>query len=302
MNAVLFIGHGSRKHEGNENILSFVEKIKENMNVPFIETGFLEFAAPTISDGIDACVKRGADNVALVPIMFFPAGHSKIHIPHAIDEAKEKYPAVRFTYGRPIGVHPEMVNILQEKLAEEAGLTEEGDEDTAVLLVGRGSSDADANSELFKLSRLLSERLQHQLVDISYIGVTKPTVEEGVNRLFRLGVKKIIMVPYFFFSGILVDRMDEKLSNFETEYPDLDFSITKPIGFHTRLKIILKERAEEALQGKAQLNCDMCQYRLFAVEHMGIDHHHDHDHAHHHHGSQDENSGEAMHALKGEQS
>ncbi|SDH46166.1 sirohydrochlorin chelatase [Alteribacillus bidgolensis] len=298
MKAVLFIGHGSRKREGNENILSFVEKVKQTIDVPIVETGFLEFAAPTISDGIDACVKRGADNVALVPIMFFPAGHSKIHIPHAMDEAKEKYPNVRFTYGRPIGIHPEMVNILQEKLADETMLPEEGDADTAVLLVGRGSSDADANSELFKLSRLLTEKLDHQVVEISYIGVTKPTVEEGVNRLSRLGAKRIIMVPYFFFSGILVDRMDEKLSAFETEYPGLDFSMTKPIGFHPRLEIILEERAKEALQGNASLNCDMCQYRLFAVEHMGIDHHHHHDHDHPH--SHNEDKEEAVQTVKGE--
>ncbi|SDH03979.1 sirohydrochlorin cobaltochelatase [Alteribacillus persepolensis] len=278
MKAVLFIGHGSRKQKGNQDIIDFVETMKQSIEVPIVETAFLEFAAPAITDGIEACVRRGADEVAIVPIMFFPAGHSKIHIPQAIDKAKAAYPWVRFRYGRPIGIHPEIVHILVEKLTTETNLRSEEPSETAILLVGRGSSDADANSELYKLARLLSEQLDHQLVETSYIGVTTPTVEEAVSRLSLLRKKRIILVPYFFFSGILVDRSDEKLADFEKEYPDIAFSMTEPIGFHPRLEIILRERAEEALQGKASLNCDVCQYRLFALEHMDIHHHHDHEH------------------------
>ncbi|WP_240374503.1 sirohydrochlorin chelatase [Bacillus piscicola] len=287
MKAVLFIGHGSPKEEGNTEISNFVNELKKEMNESIIETCFLEFANPTIAEGVHTCVQKGATHVALVPIMFLPAGHSKIHIPHAIDEAKEKYPDVSFTYGRPIGIHQEMVNLLQEKLEQEAGLSaDQQEKDTAILIVGRGSSDADTNSEVYKLSRLLSEALDHTLVEVCFIGVTKPDVESGVDRCLRLGMKNVILLPYFFFSGILMDRTEAKVAEFQKEYPERKFSSTSPIGFHPRLKTILKERAAEALEGEASLNCDMCQYRLFAVENMdGIHHHHhehDHDHGHHH--------------------
>ena len=53
-----------------------------------IETCFLEFASPNISQGIDRCVKRGATEVIVIPIILLHAGHSKIHIPAEIEDAK----------------------------------------------------------------------------------------------------------------------------------------------------------------------------------------------------------------------
>ncbi|SFE51522.1 sirohydrochlorin chelatase [Alteribacillus iranensis] len=280
MKAVLFVGHGSPLDKGNEETIQFINNIKNKINVPIIETCFLEFAAPNIASGIEICVEKGATSVALVPIMFLPAGHSKIHIPHAIDEAKEKYPLVHFTYGRPIGIHEEVVRILEERVTA-VWEQEEEHTDTALLILGRGSSDPDTNSEVYKLSRLVSERLNQQTTEVSFIGVTTPTVEEGVERCLRLGMRKIILVPCLFFSGVLMDRVEEKMDAFRKNYPDNEFASTDPVGFHPRLERVLLERTEEALAGSASLNCDLCQYRQFAMEHMdGLDHHHHHEHSH----------------------
>ena len=53
-----------------------------------IETCFLEFASPNIAQGIDNCVKRGATEVIVIPIILLHAGHSKLHIPAEIEEAR----------------------------------------------------------------------------------------------------------------------------------------------------------------------------------------------------------------------
>ncbi|UOE95994.1 sirohydrochlorin chelatase [Alkalihalobacillus sp. LMS39] len=284
MDAILFIGHGSKVKEGNEQVLQFVESMRQGIKVPIVETCFLEFAKPTIPAGIDAVVAKGATRVALVPMMFFSAGHSKIHIPHEIDEAKEKYPHVQFTYGRPIGVHDKLFDILVGRLQEVGFAPTEYDEKKAVLLVGRGSSDADANSELYKISRLLSERLHMTNVELSFIGVTSPTVEEGIERCLKLDATSVYIVPYFFFTGVLMERMEEKRRQFVADYPNFEFHMTSFFGFHPELKTIFIDRALEALEGEAKLNCDVCQYRLHALEHMDVHHHHhDHDHDHHHH-------------------
>ena len=70
-----------------------------------IETCFLEFASPTIAQGIDNCVKRGAIEVIVIPIILLHAGHSRLHIPAEIEDSRSKYPDVQFTYGQTIGVH-----------------------------------------------------------------------------------------------------------------------------------------------------------------------------------------------------
>ncbi|MED0755824.1 sirohydrochlorin chelatase [Aneurinibacillus thermoaerophilus] len=283
MQAVLFVGHGSRDPQGNEEILRFVDGIKQEIPVPVVETCFLEFAEPDVMQGLDACVVRGATYVAVVPMMLFPAGHSKIHIPAALDIAREKYPHVRFIYGRPIGIHNEVLNVLQSRLTEAGFDVEEEAEDTAILIIGRGSSDPDANSDVFKLSRLLWERLHVRWVETCFIGVTRPSVEEGIDRCLKLGAKKVVLIPYLLFTGILMKRMEDKLEHFRSQYSDREFLMTEYIGFHPGLRHIFCERAEEALQDEVKMNCDTCQYRLFALEHMDLHHDHDHDHGNHHH-------------------
>ena len=118
METILLVGHGSRDPEGNEELLRFADMVRSKAPEFIIETCFLEFAKPTIDQGIASCVEQGASRVVLVPIILFAAGHAKLHIPDAIDHAKRKYPHVQFAYGRPIGVHQKVINILKSRLAE----------------------------------------------------------------------------------------------------------------------------------------------------------------------------------------
>lgn len=106
MKAILLVGHGSRDPEGNEQVRQTIDELIPQLDKSLlIETCFLEFEMPTIEQGIQTCVEKGASSVYVIPMMLLAAGHSKIHIPAAIDEAKVKYPEVQFTYGRPFGIH-----------------------------------------------------------------------------------------------------------------------------------------------------------------------------------------------------
>jgi sirohydrochlorin cobaltochelatase len=282
MEAILLVGHGSRDAEGNEELLRFAENVNNRVPGVHVETCFLEFAKPNIQQGIDNCVKAGAKRIVLVPIILFAAGHAKIHIPMEIDRAKQKYPDITFAYGRPIGIHEKVLEILQSRL-EEAGYMKSGgyerDSDTAVLLLGRGSSDGDANSDFFKITRLLWERLPVKWVESSFIGVTEPSFPEGLERCQRLGAKNIYVLPYFLFTGILIKRIEQMTAGFAHAHPELRVELAQYFGFHPQLVELLLDRVAEAVEGRAFMNCDMCRYRKEAAAH---DHHH-HDHDHHHH-------------------
>ncbi|XJZ28661.1 sirohydrochlorin chelatase [Bacillota bacterium Lsc_1132] len=284
MKAILFVGHGSKDHEGNDQVRQFIESmsIKWDDNI-HVQTSFLEFENPTINQGIDVCVEKGADHIVVIPIMLLQAGHSKIHIPAAIDEAKKKYPFVQFTYGRPIGVHEETFVILKKRLTETGENLDHPDPDTAVLLLGRGGSDPDANSDLYKISRLLWEKTNYKIVEPAFMGVTSPLVNEGIERCIKLGAKKVIILPYFLFTGILIKRLEKMMVAFQKQYSAVEFILAGYFGYHPRLQTILIERVEEAFQGEVKMNCDTCQYRLDAMEHMHHHHHHDHHHDHHQH-------------------
>ncbi|GAE36090.1 sirohydrochlorin chelatase [Halalkalibacter akibai] len=284
MKAILLVGHGSRDPEGNEQVRQMIEELTSQLDSTLlVETCFLEFEKPTIEQGIQACVEKGAASVYVIPLMLLAAGHSKIHIPAAIDEAKKQYPLVKFTYGRPFGIHEEAIEICKSRLEEVGENLAEPKEDTAVLLLGRGGSDPDANSDLYKINRLLWEKTNYKLVEPAFMGVTDPLIKEGVERCIKLGAKKIVVLPYFLFTGILIKRLEGLISDFELEYLGVEFKLAGYFGFHKRLKTIIKDRIEEALQGDVKMNCDTCQYRIAAMEHIDHHHHHDHDHDHGHH-------------------
>ncbi|RAK19550.1 sirohydrochlorin cobaltochelatase [Anoxybacillus vitaminiphilus] len=280
MKAILFVGHGSKDAEGNEEVRQFIAQLEKKIESSFIvETCYLEFASPTVSEGINQCVAKGASHIVVIPMMLLAAGHAKLHIPAEIDHAKKRFPHVQFTYGRPVGIHEETFSILKERLIEIGEDIDQPSEHTAVLLLGRGGSDPDANSDLYKITRLFWEKSRYRLVEPAFMGVTAPLVSEGVERCVKLGAKKVIILPYFLFTGVLIKRLEKMVEQFRGQYKGVDFQLAKYFGFHPKLEAIFIERVQEALADEVKMNCDMCQYRLEAMEH----HHYHHHHHHHHH-------------------
>lgn len=289
MQAVLMVAHGSRDKEANDQVRQFIEALKMELGSELlVETCFLELEKPDIQEGIATCVAKGAQKIAVIPMMLLQASHAKIHIPHELDMAKEKYPDVHFTYGRSIGIHEAALDICQSRIEELGENVMEPLPQTAVLLVGRGGSDKDANSDLYKISRLLWERMNYEMVEPAFFAVTTPLVEDGVERCMKLGAKRIIILPYFLFTGVLIKRLEKMVEGYASKYPEFQFQLAGYLGLHRDLRTIFKERIEEALSDNAKMNCDTCKYRFEASKHIGHHHHHhdehDHDHDHHHEG------------------
>jgi sirohydrochlorin cobaltochelatase len=252
MEAVLFVGHGSRDPEGNKELLLFIRHVAEQLRqIPIRQTAFLELARPSVPEGIRSCVTRGATSITLVPVMLFTAGHAKSDIPHEIAEARINFPHVTFRCARPVGVDPAVIDILRARASAvgmPAPAVPDRDPDLAVLIVGRGSSDPDANSDLFKISRLFWESYGAHWVETSFIGITEPRLEEGMERCIRLGAKRILVLPYFLFTGILVKRMRRILDAIKQENRNLDIRMGAHFGDHERLAAIVLHRTLEAIQ------------------------------------------------------
>lgn len=271
--AILLVGHGSRDPEGNGRILELASRMADMYPESIVEPCFIELAEPLIPEGIDRCVGRGSREVAVVPLVLLGAGHSKVEVPEYLDRARARYPQASFRYGRPLGVHPLLLEILEESLAAaEAGAAPRERAETAVLLVGRGSSDPDANSDLFKAGRHLWERQGYGCVECCFIGITRPDLPAGLRRCLDLGARRVIVLPYFLFTGVLLKRMRVMVEGFSAGHPGVEFLLagSEGMGSHPNLMRLVLERAGEARTGQAAMNCDACQYRLAAA--------HGHDH------------------------
>jgi sirohydrochlorin ferrochelatase len=111
MKAILVVSHGSRSPKTKEEVSALVAILRQRMPQDIVEFAFLEIENPSIPDGIDLCVAKGAVEV-VVTLNFLNAGrHVNEDIPAIVLAAKKKYPHVIFALSQPIGQHPQIPNL-----------------------------------------------------------------------------------------------------------------------------------------------------------------------------------------------
>jgi sirohydrochlorin cobaltochelatase len=259
---IVLVGHGSRVAEANAAFLRLADLLREAADAA-VEPAFIELAEPTVPQAIERAAALNAGEVVVLPFILFAAGHVKSDIPMHVQAARKRHPSVRFAQGTPIGLHPKVLEILYDRVREAIrDRPERALEETAVLLVGRGSSDPDANGDLAKLARLFWEGRGYAALDTAFCGVSRPLVPEGLRRLARFRPKRIVVIPYLFFAGVLAERLRADLAEFRRAHPWIEALLAAPIGIEPRLVEILLERRREALDGTAAMTCDLCKYKV----------------------------------------
>ncbi|MGW3207472.1 sirohydrochlorin chelatase [Streptomyces sp. NPDC001135] len=294
--ALLIAGHGTRDDAGAEAFRDFVRELgRRHPGLP-VAGGFIELSPPPLGEAVTELVERGVRRFAAVPLMLVSAGHAKGDIPAALAREKERHPGISYTYGRPLGPHPALLNVLERRLREVLGDTDPAE--VTVLLVGRGSTDPDANAEVFKAARLLWEGRGYAGVETAFVSLAAPDVPSGLDRCAKLGARRIVVLPYFLFTGILPDRVRQQTEEWAAGHPGADVRSADVIGREPELLDLVMERYEEAVKGDLRMNCDSCVYRIALPgfeDKVGLPqqphfhpdddgHHHGHGHGHHHHG------------------
>lgn len=280
---VLLVGHGSRNKDGNREIETFANKWRD-MNPQWqIEICFIEFAEVLLDAGLNNAAKD-AQRVIVVPLILNAAGHVKMEIPHFIADARKRHPEVEFVYARHLGATDPIHNILKRHLRQSMMEMDMPDpKNTGVILLGRGSSCKVANGEVAKMGRWLFEESDHELVDIAFTGITFPRLETVVQRHAKLGMTQMVILPYYLFTGTLIERIQRQVERLKQQYPTITFATGNYFGFEKEIYALMTERVSEVLGDDSTCNmmeCDGCAYRQEAEEEHHHHHHHDHDHAH----------------------
>ena len=259
--AIVLVGHGSRVAGANQEFLRFAALLQESSSLP-VEPGFIELAEPTLPEALGRAAAT-AREVAVLPFVLFAASHVKSDIPLHIQTARARYPRVRFAEGAPIGLHPGVLEILEDRVGDaQRAARPRADLETALLFVGRGSSDPDANSDLVKLARLFWEGRAFAAAEVAFCGVTRPLVPEALRLLARARPRRIVVIPYLFFAGVLEQRLRAEVAEFRNGHPWVEVLMTAPLGVEPRLVDVLLARYREALAGTATMTCDLCKYKV----------------------------------------
>jgi sirohydrochlorin cobaltochelatase len=270
-----------------------------------VESGFLEFATPIIRTGLDKLKERGANKIVCVPGMLFAAGHVKNDLPSEVNNFGAENPGIEMIFGRELAVDQKLLEAARQRIeeAENEAATDVDRKDTLLMVVGRGTNDPDANSNVSKVARMLWEGMGFGWAEVSYSGVAYPLVDTGLKNAVKLGYRRIIVFPYFLFTGILVRRIYDWVDEAATNHPEVEILKASYLNDHELLIDTFVERVEEALTGDNAMNCQLCKYREQIIGYEGdvgaaqVGHHHHvrgvgtdghdaHDHGvhgHHHH-------------------
>ena len=257
---IMLCGHGSRNQNAALQFGEFAARVREALPGVPVEHGYLEFCNPVIHKGLDALRDRGVTDVLAVPGMLFAAGHAKNDIPSVLNAYAAEHPGMAIRYGRELGVDPKMIRAAGERIAEALD-DRVPRERTLLVVVGRGASDPDANSNVAKITRTLWEGMGFGWAETVYSGVTFPLVEPGLERAARLGFERIVVFPYFLFTGVLVKRIRSQTEAVRQRHPEIEFVDAEYLGHHPFVVETMIERARETLEGRAVMNCQMCKYR-----------------------------------------
>ena len=278
---ILLIGHGSREAEGNDEIHRFVAQWRARQPGWNIEVCFIEFAAPSLHDGLQQA-GRNARRVLVLPLILNAAGHVKMEIPEAIEHAREHCPGTEFLYGPHLTACDPILDVLRRNLRKCMSELDMPDPTTTgVVLLGRGSSDRQANGDVAKMARWLMEETDHELVDLAFTGITWPRLERAVQRQVMLGMTQVVVLPYYLFTGTLMQRIARQVDHLRQQYPQVRFAEASYFGFEKEIFALLEQRVADLRAGvpDAKLPCDGCKYREIAHD-LGHGHSHEHTHIH----------------------
>lgn len=319
---VMVCGHGSRDVEAITEFRTVAAGIEARLPQYPVASGFLEFARPIIRDGLDKLYSEGVRHILAIPGMLFAAGHVKNDIPSVLNTYAAQHSDLRIDYGRDLAVDRRLLTVAAQRIeqAEAASLRRMPREETLLMVVGRGTSDPDANSNISKVARMLWEGMGFGWTEVCYSGVTFPLVGPGLEHAVKLGYRRIIVFPYFLFTGVLVKRIYRIADQMAERHPEIEFLKAQYLKDHPLVLDAFADRVQEISEGENKMNCALCKYRAHVlgfeaevglvqqshhhhVEGIGTDgdgadghhHHPGHDHLHHSHNGHHHDHDEGHH-------
>ncbi len=267
MTGIVVAGHGSRDPDAVREFEALVELVRARAVGQVVTHGYLEFSSPTIDEAVRTNLDAGSKEVAVVPGVLLAARHAKNDMPAEVLALARDFPAIDFHFGAPLGLHPKLLQLAQERIVAAEGTSTQTVRraDTCLVLVGRGTTDPDANGDVAKMARMLEEGMGFGAAHVCYSGTAAPLVADGLKAAARMGYARLVVLPFFLFDGVLVKRIYAAADDLAEREPGIEVLKAGYFGVHPLLADVMIERAAEAVAGRAAMNCSLCKYRVQIV-------------------------------------
>jgi sirohydrochlorin ferrochelatase/(2Fe-2S) ferredoxin len=258
MNKILYlvVAHGSRDAAATTACEGVLAHLQARLTAgEEASLSYLELTSPLL----EAALTRHAPHFAqivVVPLILFAAGHFKNDLSTAVVRARCLHPKTQFTIAAALGIDADLVAEATRKL----GSFDQSQ--AALIVVGRGSSDPDANGDFCKFVRLVAEANRFEWVHAAFVGITTPLLAGVLHQVARQRPSRIVLLPHLLFAGAILEKVRAQAQDFAANFPWIKAEVLTPIGAGEGLATMLHRRAQAALAGESSNACDTCQYRV----------------------------------------
>jgi sirohydrochlorin cobaltochelatase len=226
---VLLVGHGTKNVAGTTQFLALASQLSEELSPTAVEPAFLELQTPNIADGARRIVERGATDIVVAPLLLFGAGHTKRDIPLAVKSSLLGLPRTSFKVAQAahLGSHHAMATLSRLRFSQACeGKSAVPAEQTALVLVGRGSLDASATAEMHEFARLRHQPDAACETIVGFLAMAQPSLAEVLAIAASRGFRRVVVQPHLLFAGELADTIEREVRRMQAAHPDQEWLAT----------------------------------------------------------------------------
>jgi sirohydrochlorin cobaltochelatase len=244
---ILVIGHGTRDPQGAAEFLMVARDLARQLPETIVEPCFLELAEPSIDQGLARLMTQRARRMTVAPLLLFGAGHAKQDIPRAVAEAARGCPPFETRQASPLECQPSLVELSTLRYWEAVNaLAIVPPEDTLLILVGRGSRDAEATAAMTRFAGLRSQAMPGVSVQTCFLAMAEPSLEETLRQAATFPCRRIVVQPHLLFRGELLAEVCDAVQRFRLAAPSREWVLTEHLGPHPLLVEALRSAIELA--------------------------------------------------------
>jgi sirohydrochlorin cobaltochelatase len=243
---LLIVGHGTRSRPGREAFLGVVEQVERFLPGTLVQTGFLEAAAPDIETAVGRMAQAGCRRVILVPLLLFSAGHARRDIPAQARQAAQQYRIAVIT--TPVlGCHPRILGLSARRFRATIRDTHADPREVFMLMVGRGSRDAEATAQMHRFVRQRVARTPVGRVLTAFMAMADPHVESVIPDIALAPQTTVIVQPHLLFPGQLLCRLRRLVQLQQRRQTRQQWLVTDVLGGDSAVALAIVDRFQQTL-------------------------------------------------------
>lgn len=245
--AYLLVIHGSRDPRpvtAMQQLAGLVcDKLQSNLSVchemasplrceTLVGTAYLELSPEPLHEQIVKFGRNaanfGCNCLKILPLFLLPGVHVMQDIPSEVALAQKALSQDLMINVQPyLGSHPKLGSLLSQRFTTKA---------EARILIAHGSRRP--------LSHEPVEAMAMSIGAIAAYWAVSPSLESRVQELIIAGCKQISILPYFLFTGGIVDAIANKIEELKLQFPEVSFQLAEPLGVNAELAELIWELME----------------------------------------------------------